>query len=60
MHIFKLPVHILVSRDDEGEGEYLELVFGEVDEEKTRERRIKPNRTYGSFSPRGEEEKKEV
>ncbi|KAL8636072.1 MAG: hypothetical protein Q9228_006493, partial [Teloschistes exilis] len=28
-HIFKLPVHILVSRDDEGEGEHLELVFGE-------------------------------
>ncbi|KAL9578333.1 MAG: hypothetical protein Q9203_007135 [Teloschistes exilis] len=57
LHIFKLPVHILVSRDDEGEDEHLELIFGEVDKEKTRERRIKPNRTYGSFPPGGQRKK---
>ncbi|KAI4098045.1 MAG: hypothetical protein LQ339_006613 [Xanthoria mediterranea] len=49
LHIFKLPVRILVSRDDEGEGEHLELVFGPVDEAKTKARTIKPNRTYGTL-----------
>lgn len=52
LHIFKLPVRILVSRDEEGEGEHLELVFGQVDEAKTKERTIKPNTTYGTL-PRG-------
>ena len=49
LHIFKLPVRILVSRDEEGEGEHLELVFGPVDEAKTKARTIKPNRTYGTL-----------
>ncbi|KAL8961291.1 MAG: hypothetical protein Q9193_002135 [Seirophora villosa] len=59
-HIFKLPVRILVSKDEEGEGEHLELVFGRTDEEKVQERTIKANRTYGTL-PRGcvEEGKKE-
>ncbi|KAI4283816.1 MAG: hypothetical protein L6R38_001898 [Xanthoria sp. 2 TBL-2021] len=61
LHIFKLPVRILVSRDEEGEGEHLELVFGQVDEAKTKERTIKPNTTYGTL-PRGciGERKKDV
>ena len=27
-HIFKTPVRILARRDEEGDGEHLELVFG--------------------------------
>ncbi|KAL8679289.1 MAG: hypothetical protein Q9186_004433 [Xanthomendoza sp. 1 TL-2023] len=65
LHIFKLPVRILVFKDDEGEGEHLELVFGNgngaADEEKMpTERTIKPNRTYGTLPPgssRGERKK---
>ncbi len=61
MHIFKLPVRVLVSKDEEGEGEHLELVFGSVDDEKISERTIKANRTYGTL-PKGvvEEGKKDV
>ncbi|KAI4198357.1 MAG: hypothetical protein LQ346_002781 [Caloplaca aetnensis] len=61
LHIFKLPVRILVSKDEEGEGEHLELVFGSVDDEKMSERTIKVNRTYGTL-PNGvaEEGKKDV
>ncbi|KAL8732573.1 MAG: hypothetical protein Q9181_003904 [Wetmoreana brouardii] len=49
LHIFKLPVRVLVSKDEEGEGEHLELVFGQVDDEKSEERRIRENRTYGTL-----------
>ncbi|KAL8692746.1 MAG: hypothetical protein Q9218_002283 [Villophora microphyllina] len=49
MHIFKLPVRVLVSKDEEGEGEHLELMFGQVDDEKTAERRIMENRTYATL-----------
>lgn len=28
LHIFKLSVRVLVAKDEEGEGEHLELVFG--------------------------------
>ncbi|KAL9026399.1 MAG: hypothetical protein Q9180_007491, partial [Flavoplaca navasiana] len=61
LHIFKLPVRILVSKDEEGEGEHLELVFGSVDEEKMSERTIKANRTYGTL-PKSviEEGKKDI
>ncbi|KAL8796431.1 MAG: hypothetical protein Q9182_007385 [Xanthomendoza sp. 2 TL-2023] len=61
LHIFKLPVRILVSRDEEGEGEHLELVFGKVDDESANARTIKPNTTYGTL-PKGclEERKKDV
>ncbi|KAL9591419.1 MAG: hypothetical protein Q9179_007742 [Wetmoreana sp. 5 TL-2023] len=55
MHIFKLPVRVLVSKDEEGEGEHLELVFGQVDNEKTEERRIRENRTYGTLPKMVEE-----
>ena len=49
IRIFKLPVRILAMRDLEGEGEHLELVFGDVDAEKAKEMSIKPNRKYGTL-----------
>ncbi|KAL8707031.1 MAG: hypothetical protein Q9225_007869 [Loekoesia sp. 1 TL-2023] len=49
LHIFKLPVRILVSKDEEGEGEHLELVFGHVNEDQAKEKTIKANRTYGTL-----------
>ena len=48
MHIFKLPVRSLTRRDAEGDGEHLELVFGNVDEE-VEKRSIKANRKYGTM-----------
>ena len=47
--IFKLPVRILAMRDEEGEGEHLELVFGNLDEKSVENRVIKPNRVYGTM-----------
>ena len=47
--IFKLPVRILAMRDEEGEGEHLELVFGSLDEKSVENRVIKPNRVYGTM-----------
>lgn len=49
LHIFKLPVRILAMSDLEGEGEHLELVFGEVEPEKTKDSTIKPGRSYGTM-----------
>lgn len=49
MHIFKLPVRILTRRDAEGDGEHLELVFGNVDKDEVEERTIKANRKYGTM-----------
>ena len=49
LHIFKLPVQILGMADEEGEGEHLELIFGDVNKEKTKKNTIKPNRTYGTM-----------
>ena len=49
MDIFKLPVRILTMRDDEGDGEHLELVFGSVDEKSVEHRVIKANRVYGTM-----------
>lgn len=48
LHIFKLPVRVLAMADEEGEGERLELVFGNVDE-KTEKNAIRPNRIYGTM-----------
>ena len=48
-HIFKLPVRILTRRDDEGDGEHLELVFGSVKEDEVEVRTIKTNRNYGTM-----------
>ncbi|KAL9597630.1 MAG: hypothetical protein Q9219_005013 [cf. Caloplaca sp. 3 TL-2023] len=55
LHIFKLPVRILVSKDKEGEGEHLELVLGQVDEDTVKEKTVVPNRTYGTL-PKGVED----
>ena len=49
LHIFKLPVRIVASKDEEGEGEHLELVFGDVPKEKTKRDLIEPNRAYGTM-----------
>ena len=54
LHIFKLPVRVLVRKDEEGEGEHLELVFGsEAEQEKTDDTTVKANRSYGTMN-RGE------
>lgn len=47
--IFKLPVRILAIRDEEGDGEHLELVFGTTDEKTVENKIIKPNRVYGTM-----------
>ena len=47
--IFKLPVRVLTMRDEEGDGEHLELVFGTVDEKSVEHRVIKTNRVYGTM-----------
>ena len=49
MNIFKLPVRVLAMRDAEGDGEHLELVFGNVDEKTVESRTIKANRVYGTM-----------
>ncbi|KAL8743879.1 MAG: hypothetical protein Q9190_003817 [Brigantiaea leucoxantha] len=49
LHIFKLPVRILVSKDEEGDGEHLELVFGQLNEITAEQRTIQANRTYGTL-----------
>ena len=45
--IFELPVRVLVTPDNEGDGEHLEMVFGDVDDEEAQKRRIMPGRVYG-------------
>lgn len=47
--IFKLPVRVLAFRDEEGDGEHLELVFGTTDEKTVENKIIKPNRVYGTM-----------
>lgn len=47
--MFKLPVRVLAIRDDEGDGEHLELVFGAMDEKTVENKIIKPNRVYGTM-----------
>ena len=49
LNIFKLPVRVLAFRDAEGDGEHLELVFGDLDEETLESRTIKANRAYGTM-----------
>lgn len=47
--IFKLPVRVLAIRDEEGDGEHLELIFGTTDEKTVENKIIKPNRVYGTM-----------
>lgn len=50
LSIFKIPVRVLAVRDDEGgDGEHLELVFGELDEKAIQHQVIKQNRVYGTM-----------
>ena len=44
---FELPVRVLVTTNKEGDGEHLEMVFGDVDDGEAEKRRIKPGRVYG-------------
>ncbi|KAL6721535.1 hypothetical protein ACLMJK_000639 [Lecanora helva] len=49
LKIYRLPVRVFAFRDAEGEGEHLELVFGNVDEKNVNGTPIKPNRPYGTL-----------
>ena len=51
LNIFKLPVRIFTTQDEEGEGEggYLELVFYALSEEKAKDAVIVPNRVSGTM-----------
>ena len=54
LHVFKTPVRILAFRDEEGDGEHLELVFGnesggEKTEGEEEKKTIKANRKYGTM-----------
>ena len=59
LNVFKLPVRVLAVRDDEGDGEHLELVFGNVDEKDVKGTPIKPNRVYGTLPKMAKVEKNE-
>lgn len=59
LNIFQLPVRVVAIRDDEGDGEHLELVFGDVDQKNVRGTPIKPNRVYGTLPKMVKEEKSE-
>ena len=59
LNIFKLPVRVLAVSDGEGDGEHLELVFGNVDEKDARGTPIKPNRVYGTLPMVAKGEKSE-
>lgn len=39
----------MTKRDQEGEGEHLEVVFGDIEDEDAQKRAIKPNRKYGTM-----------
>lgn len=55
--IFKLPVRVRAARDVEGEGEHLELSFGNVEEDAMAEEAVKVNRAYGTMARLIEKEK---
>lgn len=47
--MFKLSVHVMVTRDMEEDGEHLGMGFGDVDDEEAAKRRIHPGRVYGTL-----------
>lgn len=49
LQIFKLPVRILIKKDGEGEGEHLELVFGNCHKPEMENNVIKPKQAYGTM-----------
>ena len=58
LRIYKLPVRVLAMRDEEGDGEHLELVFGNgLDEKVIEDKMIKKNRVYGTVAAQKEREK---
>ena len=57
LNIFKLPVRVLTFRDEEGDGEHLELVFGDLDEKTLENKTIKANRVYGTMPSKKTHEK---
>ena len=60
LSIFKIPIRILVKNDVEGEGEHLELSFGDSEKRDPGARdTIKMNRAYGTM-PRTEKGIKEL
>lgn len=59
LNIFKLPVRVLAMQDAEGDGEHLELVFGNADEKDARGTPIQPNRVYGTMPKMAEKDKSE-
>ena len=59
LNVFKLPVRVLAIRDGEGDGEHLELVFGNVDGKNVRGTPIQPNRVYGTLPKMAQKEKSE-
>ena len=50
LYIFQLPVRVLAHRDQEGDGEHLELVFGNANGEEEDGQLIKANRVYGTMA----------
>ena len=48
-NIFKLSMGVLAKRDEAGDSEHLELVFGCADEKSVEHRIIKTNRVYGTM-----------
>lgn len=58
LRIYKLPVRVLAMRDEEGDGEHLELVLGNgMDEKVIEEKTIKKNRVYGTMAAQEKHEK---
>ena len=49
LYIFKTRVRILAKNDEEGDGEHLELVFGNVSEQDIERGIVKLNRKYGTM-----------
>ena len=50
INIFKIPVRVLALQDNEhGDGEHLELVFGDLDEKAIQHQVIQKNRVYGTL-----------
>ena len=56
LHIFRLPVRVLATPDVEGESEHLELVFGDVSDERLTSGLIQTERAYGTM-PKGQGKK---
>ena len=45
-NISKHPIRVLAIRDNKGDGEHWELVFGNIDEKNIKDTSIQPNKIY--------------